>query len=78
VSDLENFCMMLYELNSVVTVEISFIYIYIYMHVCLDIGFCVRRSVYFLNICNIRVFYRFNRNRTLQVGIRAVVSPCPD
>jgi hypothetical protein len=48
------------------------------MHVCLDFGFCVRRSVYFLNICYIRVFYRFNRNRALQVGIRAVVSPCPD
>jgi len=26
---------------------------------------CWRRSVYFLNICFIRVFYRFNRNRAL-------------
>jgi hypothetical protein len=34
---------------------------FIYMHICLD--FCVRCSVYFLNICYIRVFYRFNRNR---------------
>jgi hypothetical protein len=35
-------------------------------HVCLDFGICVRLSVYFLNICYIRVFYRFNRNRALQ------------
>jgi hypothetical protein len=45
VSDLENFCMMLYfdhgiyiwemyELYSVVTVEISYIYIYIYIYIC--------------------------------------------
>jgi hypothetical protein len=39
---------------------------FIYIHVCLDFGFCVRRSVYFLNICYICVFYRFNRNRALQ------------
>jgi hypothetical protein len=37
-------------------------------------GFCARGSVYFLNICYIRVFYRFNRNRALQVGIKVVVS----
>jgi hypothetical protein len=30
----------------------------------------LRRSVYFLNICYIRVFYRFNRNRALQRGGR--------
>jgi len=35
----------------------------LYMHV---VSFFVwRRSVYFLNICFIRVFYRFNRNRAL-------------
>jgi hypothetical protein len=33
-----------------------------YMHVC---WILLRRSVYFLNICYIRVFYRFNRNRAL-------------
>jgi len=32
-----------------------------------------RCSVYFLNKCFIRVFYRFDRSRALQVGIRAVV-----
>jgi hypothetical protein len=38
------------------------------MHVvCLDF---VRRSVYFLNICYIRVFYSFNRNRALQYAKR--------
>jgi hypothetical protein len=42
------------------------------------LDFLLRRRVYFLNICYIRVFYRFNRNMTLQVGIGAVVSPCPD
>jgi hypothetical protein len=37
---------------------------FVYMHVeFLD---CVRRSVYFLNICYIRMFYRFNRNMALQ------------
>jgi hypothetical protein len=35
------------------------------MHV---IWILLRRSVYFLNICFIRVFYRFNRNRALQIG----------
>ena len=35
----------------------------LYMHV--DV-ICWRRSVYFLNICSIRVFYRFNINRALQ------------
>jgi hypothetical protein len=29
----------------------------------------MRRSVYFLNICYIHVFYRFNRNRALQSAI---------
>jgi len=33
-----------------------------------------RRSVYFLNKYFIRVFYRFNRNKALQVGIRPMVS----
>jgi hypothetical protein len=53
----------IYELYSAVTVET----LYIYMQVCLDFGFCVRRSVYFLNIRYIRVFYRFNRNRALHL-----------
>lgn len=35
----------------------------LYMHV--DV-ICWRRSVYFLNLCFIRVFYRFNINRALQ------------
>jgi hypothetical protein len=36
----------------------------LYMHD--EFGFCLRRSVYFLNICYICVFYRFNRNMALQ------------
>jgi len=36
----------------------------LYMHAVWIIVW--RRSVYFLNICFIRVFYRFNRNRVLQ------------
>jgi hypothetical protein len=62
-------------LYSAVTVEIFYIYICMYVWI---LDFCVRRSVYFLNICYIRVFYNFNRNRVLEVGIRVVVSPCPD
>ena len=31
-----------------------------------------RRDVYFVNIYYIRMFYRFNINRALQVGIRAM------
>jgi len=41
----------------------------IFMHVILRIY--RRRDIYFLNICYIRVFYRFNRSRVLQVDIRA-------
>jgi len=44
---------------------------FLYIHVVWILMW--RRSVYFLNICCIRVFYRFNRSRVLQVGIRAVV-----
>jgi len=33
---------------------------------CMLYDICWRCSVYFLNKCFIRVFYRFNRNRTLQ------------
>ena len=44
----------------------------VYMHVVWILMW--RRSVYFLNICIIRGYYRFNRNRVLHVGIRVVVS----
>jgi len=37
----------------------------IYLYMLYDI--CWRRSVYFLNKCFIRVFYRFSRNRVLQL-----------
>jgi len=40
------------------------------MHV-VGFFFCWRCSVYFLNKCFIRVYYRFNWNRALQVGIGA-------
>jgi hypothetical protein len=40
-------------------------------YICMFVGFLLRRCVYFLNISVIRVFYRLNRNRALQVGIRA-------
>jgi hypothetical protein len=53
---------------SAATVEI----LYIYMHVvCLNF---VRRSVYFLNICYIPVFYRFNRSRALHCSHFLTVS----
>jgi hypothetical protein len=43
-------------------------------YICMLFEFLMwRSSVYFLNICIIRVYYCFNRNRALQVGIRAVV-----
>jgi hypothetical protein len=48
-----------YMFCSAATVEILYIY------ACCMFG-VDRRSVYFLNICYIRVFYRFNRNRALQ------------
>jgi hypothetical protein len=51
------------ELYSAVIVEI-----FIYMHD--DFG-SLRRNFYFLNICYIHAFYRFNRSRALHVGIRA-------
>jgi len=35
------------------------------LHVVFE--FYWRRNVYFLNICIIRVFYRFNRNRALHI-----------
>jgi hypothetical protein len=40
------------------------------MHV---LWFLLRRSIYFLNICIIRVFYHFNRNRALQPFSRSDV-----
>jgi hypothetical protein len=49
------------------TVDIFYIFMMI-------LWILLRRSVYFLNICIIRMFYRFNRNRALQVGIRDMVS----
>jgi hypothetical protein len=45
-----------------------------YFYICMLFWILLRRSIYFSNICFIRVFYRFNRNKALQVGIRAVVS----
>jgi hypothetical protein len=42
---------------SAATVEIFYI--------CMLFWILLRRSVYFLNICYIRVFYHFNRNRAL-------------
>jgi hypothetical protein len=50
---------------SAATDEILYIYIYIYIYVCMTVVILMRRSVYFLNICYIRVVYRFNRNRVL-------------
>jgi len=47
--------------------------LYIPLRSCLNFYACYilvnfwRRSVYFLNKCFIRVFYRFNRNRALQI-----------
>ena len=35
-------------------------------YICMLFGICWRRNVYFLNICIIRVFYRFNRSKALQ------------
>jgi hypothetical protein len=55
--------MEMYDYMSAATVEI-------YIYAC-KLLFSLRRRVYFLNICYIRVFYRLNRNRALQVGIRA-------
>jgi hypothetical protein len=36
----------------------------------------LRRSVYFLNICYIRMFYCFNRNRALQGELHSGSIPC--
>jgi hypothetical protein len=40
-------------------------------YICMLDVVVLRRSVYFLNICYIRVCYRLNRNKALQIGIRA-------
>jgi hypothetical protein len=50
---------------SAVTEEILHIYI-----ICMTVVILMRRSVYFLNICYIRVFYRFNRNRALHKMVK--------
>ena len=38
-------------------------------YICMLFDIYWRRSVYFLNICVIHVYYRFNRNRALQVAM---------
>jgi len=40
---------------------------------CMLFEFYWRRDIYFLNICIFRVFYRFNKSRALQVGIKAML-----
>ena len=45
--------------------------LYVHAKIC----FWWWRSVYFLNICFIRVFYRFNRNRALQKLVQISLKP---
>jgi len=47
--------------------------VWIFMHVIFVEKFWWR-DFYFLNKCFLRVYYRFNRNRALQVGITTMVS----
>jgi hypothetical protein len=57
---------------------VSIAFVEIFLCICMILWILLRRSVYFLNICIIRVFCRFNRNMALyytcQISITMLVN----